>query len=96
MADLVAVLPTAEEFDQAILEGKWRELSPLGYIGDPSVAAAETGEIYALEAADVARAIVALVGLTGVWEQGSTRGGWSSWTGIHWSTSPGATSRPIW
>ncbi len=56
--DLVPVLPTPEEFDQAILEGKWRELSPLGYIGDPSVAAAETGEIYALEAADIARAIV--------------------------------------
>jgi creatinine amidohydrolase len=56
--DLAPVLPTPEEFDQAILEGKWRELSPLGYIGDPSVATAETGEIYALEAADVARAIV--------------------------------------
>jgi creatinine amidohydrolase len=56
---LAPVLPTPEEFDQAIQEGKWRELSPLGYIGDPSVAAPETGEIYALEAADVARAIVA-------------------------------------
>jgi creatinine amidohydrolase len=56
--DLVPVLPTPEEFDQAIQDGKWRELSPLGYIGDPSVATAETGEIYALEAADIARAIV--------------------------------------
>ena len=56
---LVPILPTSEEFDQAIQEGKWRELSPLGYIGDPSVAEADTGEIYALEAADIARAIVA-------------------------------------
>ena len=55
---LVPVLPTPEEFGQAIQDGKWRELSPLGYIGDPSVATAETGEIYALEAADIARAIV--------------------------------------
>jgi creatinine amidohydrolase len=55
---LAPVLPTAEQFDQAIQEGKWRELSPMGYIGDPSVAAAETGELYALEAADIARAIV--------------------------------------
>jgi hypothetical protein len=53
------VLPSAEEFAGALQEGKWRELAPLGYIGDPSVARAETGEIYALEAADVAQAIVA-------------------------------------
>ena len=56
--NLAPVLPTPEEFDQAIQEGKWRELSPEGYIGDPSVATPETGEIYALEAADIAKAIV--------------------------------------
>jgi len=55
---LEPVLPTPEEFDQAIQNGRWRELSPQGYIGDPSVAETETGEIYALEAADIARAIV--------------------------------------
>jgi creatinine amidohydrolase len=55
---LTPVLPTPEEFGRALQQGRWRELSPLGYIGDPSVAAAETGEIYALEAADIARAIV--------------------------------------
>lgn len=59
--NLAPVLPTPEEFDQAIQEGKWRELSPLGYIGDPSVATRDTGEIYALEAADIARAIAAWV-----------------------------------
>ena len=59
VTDLAPVLPTPEEFDRAIQEGKWKELSPQGYIGDPSVAQADTGEIYALEAADIARAIVA-------------------------------------
>jgi creatinine amidohydrolase len=57
--DLEPVLPTPEEFDQAIQAGRWREVSPAGYIGDPSVATPETGELYALEAADIARAIVA-------------------------------------
>jgi creatinine amidohydrolase len=56
---LTPVLPTSSEFDQAIQEGRWRELSPAGYIGDPSVATPDTGEIYALEAVDIARAIVA-------------------------------------
>jgi len=60
--DLVPVLPTPEQFDEALREGKWRDLSPLGYIGDPSVAQPETGEIYAFEAADVARAIVSWLG----------------------------------
>jgi len=54
---LAPVSPTPEQFEQAIQQAKWRELSPLGYIGDPSVAAAETGEMYALEAADMAAAI---------------------------------------
>jgi creatinine amidohydrolase len=56
---LSPVLPTTGEFDRAIKEGQWREVSPLGYIGDPAAAKAETGELYALEAADVARAISA-------------------------------------
>jgi creatinine amidohydrolase len=59
---LPPVLPTMDEFDDAIAHGKWRELSPLGYIGDPSVATRENGELYSLEAADIARAIVALLG----------------------------------
>jgi creatinine amidohydrolase len=59
IGDLRPVLPSAEQFDEAIQKGKWRELAPLGYIGDPASAAPETGELYAFEAADVARAIVA-------------------------------------
>lgn len=61
MEDLEPVLPSADDFASALQEGKWREISPLGYIGDPSVARAQTGEIYAFEAADVARAIAAWV-----------------------------------
>jgi creatinine amidohydrolase len=53
------VLPTPAEFGRAIRDGKWRDLSPLGYIGDPSVADPATGELYAMEAADIARAIAA-------------------------------------
>jgi len=59
VGSLPPVLPTPKEFDQAIQAGKWRELSPAGYIGDPSVAVPETGELYALEAADIACAIAA-------------------------------------
>jgi len=43
----------------AVGSGKWREVSPLGYIGDPSVATRDNGELYALEAADIGRAIAA-------------------------------------
>lgn len=57
LKDLAPVLPSSEEFDQAIQEAKWREIAPLGYIGDPAVATPETGEIYALEAADIAEGI---------------------------------------
>ena len=56
---LPPALPTMDEFDDAIAHGRWRELSPPGYIGDPSVATRENGELYALEAADIARAISA-------------------------------------
>lgn len=59
---LKPVLPTPEEFKDAIQSGKWRELSPLGYIGDPSVATKENGELYALESVDIARAIVKFLG----------------------------------
>ncbi|MBW1800119.1 MAG: creatininase family protein [Deltaproteobacteria bacterium] len=55
---LKPVLPTPEEFSDALKEDKWRELSPLGYIGDPSVATEENGELYALESADIAKAII--------------------------------------
>jgi creatinine amidohydrolase len=51
-----AVTPTAEEF-ATVLEGRWRDISPLGYIGDPSVATEENGELYAYEAIDIASAI---------------------------------------
>jgi creatinine amidohydrolase len=51
------VIPTAEVFDQAESGGKWRELSPQGYIGDPACATAENGELYLYEARDIADAI---------------------------------------
>ena len=58
---LEPVLPTMEQFNDACSRNAWRELSPLGYVGDPSVATPENGELYALEAADMARAIAAAV-----------------------------------
>jgi len=57
---LKPVLPTMAEFDDACNNGRWRELSPLGYVGDPALATMENGELYALEAIDIARAIAAL------------------------------------
>jgi len=54
---LVPVLPSSEQISAATGGGKWREVSPLGYIGDPSVATVENGELYALEALDIAAAI---------------------------------------
>ena len=56
--NLDPVLPSDEEFAGALREGMWRKISPMGYVGDPSVARAETGEMYALEAADIAQAMV--------------------------------------
>jgi creatinine amidohydrolase len=55
--DYKPVIPNAEEFEKAESGGKWRELSPLGYIGDPSVATEENGNLYAYEAEDIANAI---------------------------------------
>ncbi len=57
LENLTPVLPTLDEFSQACIDGRWRELSPLGYIGDPSVATSENGELYRLEAEDMASAI---------------------------------------
>ena len=57
---LKAVTPTAEEF-ATVLEGRWRDISPLGYIGDPSVATEENGELYAYEAIDIASAIAKFI-----------------------------------
>lgn len=54
---LPPVLPTMREFGDACAQRGWRELSPEGYIGDPSVATPENGELYALEAVDIGRAI---------------------------------------
>lgn len=62
VSGLEPVLPTPAQFGEAINQGKWRELSPLGYIGDPSVATPENGELYALAAADIAKAIVEFLG----------------------------------
>jgi creatinine amidohydrolase len=51
------VTPAIEVFFEAELSGKWKDLSPLGYVGDPSVATPENAELYALEAKDMAGAI---------------------------------------
>ncbi len=51
------VTPTPEEFAQAAQRGGWRELSPLGYVGEPHVSSKENGELYAFEARDGAVAI---------------------------------------
>jgi creatinine amidohydrolase len=57
IADLKAVPNTAREFQEAEAAGRWRELSPWGHIGDPAAATPENGELYALEAADMATAL---------------------------------------
>jgi creatinine amidohydrolase len=59
---LEPVLPDPQQLTAAVQHGKWREVSPPGYIGDPSVATPENGELYALEAADMAAAIHDFVG----------------------------------
>jgi creatinine amidohydrolase len=57
IAGLPPVTPTQAEFDAAVENDGWRQLSPLGYIGAPAVATKENGELYRLEAIDMARAI---------------------------------------
>jgi creatinine amidohydrolase len=54
---LAAVPDTVREFQKAEAAGRWRELSPAGHIGDPAKASPENGELYALEAADMAAAL---------------------------------------
>jgi creatinine amidohydrolase len=55
--ELRPVPDTARQFQEAEATGRWRELSPWGHIGDPAVATPENGELYALEAADMATAL---------------------------------------
>ncbi len=62
ISELKPVLPNSDELALAIQGGHWREIAPAGYIGDPSVAAPENGELYALDAADIAEAIRTFVG----------------------------------
>jgi creatinine amidohydrolase len=62
IAELKPVPETAREFQEAEAAGRWRELSPWGHIGDPAVATPENGELYALEAADMAAALADLLG----------------------------------
>jgi creatinine amidohydrolase len=57
LSALASVPETAREFQDAEKTGRWRELSPDGHIGDPAKATPENGEIYALEAADMAAAL---------------------------------------
>ena len=57
ITELKPVPETAREFQEAEAAGRWRELSPWGHIGDPAVATPENGELYALEAADMAAAL---------------------------------------
>ncbi len=54
---LVPVTPSLQEFHACKLEGRGRDLSPQGYIGDPSVASEENAQLYEHEAQDFAAAI---------------------------------------
>jgi creatinine amidohydrolase len=55
--DLPRVIPSLGVFDEYVARDGWRELSPLGYFGDPAVATVENGDLYRYEARDMARAI---------------------------------------
>lgn len=62
--DVASIEPAPEtlrEFHTAEPAGKWREISPSGHIGDPAVATAANGDLYALEATDIARAVAGLL-----------------------------------
>lgn len=61
LADIEPVPESLREFHRAEPAGKWRELSPWGHIGDPAAASADNGDLYALEAADIAAAIAKLL-----------------------------------
>ena len=57
--DLEPMIPGLPAFDAAVARDGWRELSPLGYLGDPAVATTENGDLYQFEARDMARAVIA-------------------------------------
>jgi creatinine amidohydrolase/Fe(II)-dependent formamide hydrolase-like protein len=58
---LPAVPDSMREFLRAERQGRWRELSPLGHIGDPARATVENGELYVYEADDIAEALAAWI-----------------------------------
>jgi creatinine amidohydrolase len=57
ISGLAPVPDTVRQFQEAEAAGRWRDLSPAGHIGDPAKASPENGELYALEAADMAAAL---------------------------------------
>ncbi len=65
LREIRPVPETLREFQEAEATGRWRELSPWGHIGDPAVASVENGELYELEAADMAAALHAYLAKSG-------------------------------
>ncbi|MCL5735920.1 MAG: creatininase family protein [Actinobacteria bacterium] len=61
IGELRPVPDSIRAFQEAESTGRWRELSPLGYIGDPAAAGPDNGELYSLEAADIAAAIASSI-----------------------------------
>lgn len=61
VAGLPPVIPGPDAFNAAVERDAWRELSPLGYFGDPARATVENGDLYRYEARDMAAAIAARV-----------------------------------
>ena len=61
LRDIQPAPKSIREFHKAEPAGKWREVSPWGHIGDPAAATTENGDLYALEAADIARAVAELL-----------------------------------
>jgi creatinine amidohydrolase len=61
LSDIQPAPKSIGEFHKAEPAGKWRDISPWGHIGDPAAATAENGDLYALEAADIARAVAELL-----------------------------------
>jgi creatinine amidohydrolase len=61
LTDIEPVPESLRDFQRAEPAGRWRELSPWGHIGDPAAASAENGDLYVLEAADIARAVAELL-----------------------------------
>ncbi len=57
LTDIQPVPEELREFHRAEPAGRWRDLSPWGHIGDPAAASVQNGDLYALEAADIARAV---------------------------------------